>query len=394
MGIVDLGFNLRRFLIMVVSFFGYVTRGPSLTGGVLFMSRFLLVDIGAGTMDILYYDTESAVHYKMVAKSPVLYMAEKAASLPGNILITGNEMGGGPITKVLTQRAKDTKVTMSMSSAATIHHNVERVRSWGIAVIEDAEAEELRMTGKYSHLAIHDLEWERLVHVMDGVGAPFSFDVVGICAQDHGVPPDGMSHLDYRHNIFKANLDSNPFPHTLLYKDEEVPGTMNRLTAIAESAQKLPADEIYVMDSGMAAILGASMDPRARQEKRVLVLDIATSHTLGAALDGDEIAGFFEYHTRDITLERLETLLRELGNGTLEHERILEEGGHGAYARKAFGFEAAEIIVATGPKRSLMENSRLPIIRGAPLGDNMMTGTVGLLEAIRRHKGMKSISYV
>ncbi len=358
------------------------------------MSRFLLVDIGAGTMDILHHDTESGAHYKVVAKSPVLYMAEKAASLPGNILITGNEMGGGPITKVLTQRAQDTNVIMSMSSAATIHHNVERVRSWGITVVEDEKAEDLRLSREYSHLSINDLEVERIVHVMNGMGAPFSFDVVGICAQDHGVPPDGMSHLDYRHNIFKANLDKNPFPHTLLYKGDEVPGTMNRLTAIAESAQMLPTDEVYVMDSGMAAILGASMDSRACQKKKILVLDIATSHTLGAAMDGEEIAGFFEYHTRDITLERLESLLRELGNGTLEHERILEEGGHGAYVRKAFGFEAAEIIVATGPKRSLMENSRLPIVRGAPLGDNMMTGTVGLLEAIRRRKGMQPISYV
>jgi len=268
------------------------------------------------------------------------------------------------------------------------------VRSWGITVVEDEKAEDLRLSREYSHLIINDLEVERLVHVMNALGAPFSFDVVGICAQDHGVPPDGMSHLDYRHNIFKANLDKNPFPHTLLYKDDEVPGTMNRLTAIAESARMLPADEIYVMDSGMAAILGASMDPRAYQEEKILVLDIATSHTLGAAMDGEEIAGFFEYHTRDITLERVESLLRELGNGKLEHERILEEGGHGAYVRKAFGFEAADIIVATGPKRSLMENSRLPIVRGAPLGDNMMTGTVGLLEAIRRRKGMQPISYI
>jgi hypothetical protein len=30
---------------------------------------------------------------------------------------------------------------------------------------------------------------------------------------------------------------------------------------------------------------------------------------------------------------------------------------------------------------------------GAPLGDNMMTGTVGLLEAIRRHKGLEPIEY-
>jgi uncharacterized protein (DUF1786 family) len=55
-----------------------------------------MVDIGAGTMDILVYDTQTDLHYKAVVKSPVRYMAEKAAAIPGNLLMVGNEMGGGP----------------------------------------------------------------------------------------------------------------------------------------------------------------------------------------------------------------------------------------------------------------------------------------------------------
>ena len=43
------------------------------------MSRFLMVDIGAGTMDVLWYDTETKLHYKAAVKSPVRYIAEKAA---------------------------------------------------------------------------------------------------------------------------------------------------------------------------------------------------------------------------------------------------------------------------------------------------------------------------
>ena len=76
------------------------------------------------------------------------------------------------------------------------------------------------------------------------------------------------------------------------------------------------------------------------------------------------------------------------------HKQVLEEGGHGAYLRKAIRFEAVEIIVATGPKRRMVGNSRLPIEFGAPMGDNMMTGTVGVLEAIRRRKGLPEISYL
>ena len=354
--------------------------------------RFLVLDIGAGTMDVLYYDSETGVHFKAVAKSPVISMAEKAESLPGNLLITGREMGGGTISRVLKRRAGKDEVVMSASSSATIHHDMERVRSFGIRVIEDKEAESLRMDEKYSHLHIQDLDLDRINHLVKGMGVPFSFDIVGICAQDHGRPPGGASHLDFRHKIFKARLDKNPFPHAMLYRDKEIPDRMSRLTSIAESARILEPEEIYVMDSGMAAILGASLDPTACGKDKIIVLDVATSHTIAAVLEKGEIAGFFEYHTSDIHLERLESLIIDLAEGRLEHKIILEQGGHGAYIRKYFGFQAVEIILATGPKRFLVENSRLSIIKGAPLGDNMMTGTFGVLEAIRIKKGLPQFS--
>jgi uncharacterized protein (DUF1786 family) len=148
------------------------------------------------------------------------------------------------------------------------------------------------------------------------------------------------------------------------------------------------------MDSGMAAILGGSMDVSAHNKERVVILDVATSHTVAAAVYGDEIAGFFEYHTADITLDRLEDLLVELCDGKIEHGRILAEGGHGAYLRTAIGFQNVDVIIATGPKRRLVVPAKFPIVFGAPLGDNMMTGTVGLLEALRRRKGLEPITYI
>ncbi len=80
----------------------------------------------------------------------------------------------------------------------------------------------------------------RLKRIVEGFGVPFSFDAVAICAQDHGVPPAGVSHLDFRHNMFKARLEGNPYPHVLLYKSDEVPVEMNRLRSIAISAGPLP----------------------------------------------------------------------------------------------------------------------------------------------------------
>ncbi len=358
------------------------------------MNRFLIVDVGAGTMDVLCYDMRSDEHFKAVVKSPVRTLAEAAENLPGNLLITGTEMGGGALSGVLKRRSKEAEVIMSTSAAATIHHNPEKVRSLGIKIVDDTETADLQQRQAYHMLRTCDLEVDRLEEIVKGLGISLSFDVVGLCAQDHGRAPDGVSHLDYRHKIFKTSLDENPFPHGLLYRDDEIPANLSRLKAMSESAKMFSADEIYVMDSGMAAILGASMDWRVRKKKRTMVLDVATSHTVAAALEEGEIAGFFEYHTKDITLERLEALLEALAEGRLSHEEILKEGGHGAYIRKALGSQITEGIVATGPKRRLVEQSRLPIFFGSPLGDNMMTGAVGVLEAVRRRKELKTISFL
>lgn len=348
--------------------------------------KYLIIDIGAGTMDILCYDSSLSTHYKAVVKSPALTVAEELSKIDSDILITGVEMGGGSFAGLLREKAKKTKVVISSSASATINHDQEKVRSLGVTVVEDEKAGELKKSGQYLHLDISDLEYDRIKTLVEKMGVPFSFDVIGLCAQDHGVPEPGVSHLDYRHNIFKEKFDKSPFPHEMLYEYSEIPGTFNRLKSIAQRAKRFPAGEVYVMDSGMAAILGGTIDPVAAQKDKIIVLDIATSHTVGAAFEKGELAGFFEYHTADISLEILEKLLVDLADGRLDHAEILSEGGHGAYIRRAFGHDKLELILSTGPKRALIEGSKLHITPGAPIGDNMMTGTAGVLEAIRRKK--------
>ena len=354
--------------------------------------KYLLIDIGAGTMDILYYDADLATHYKAVVKSPALTIAEKLSSIEGDLLITGVEMGGGSFAGLLKQKAKRFEVVISGSASATINHDPEKVTSLGVSVVDDEKAEELKKSGQYTHVDISDLEYERIMTIVEGMGVPFSFDVLGLCVQDHGIPEPGISHLDYRHNIFKKKLDLSPFPHEMLYSHDEIPDTFNRLKSIAARAKLFPATEVYVMDSGMAAIVGGTLDPVASQKDKLIVLDIATSHTVGAAFEHGELAGFFEYHTKDITTEILEKLLVDLADGRLDHAEILKQGGHGAYTRKSFGFENLELILSTGPKRALANESKFAIWPGAPLGDNMMTGTAGLLESIRRKKGLDFFS--
>lgn len=353
------------------------------------MGRYLLIDVGAGTMDVLYWDAALDIHYKAVVKSPVRRLAEEASAIEGDILITGCEMGGGALGSILRGKADSARVVITTEAAATLNHDVEKVRSWGIEVVDATRVAELAEDPGFAHLELADIDPERIRRLIESFGVPFAFDCVGLCAQDHGVAPPGVSHLDFRHHLFTEILDRSPSPSALLYRAEEVPDVMNRLKSLAGSARKLPvAEGIYVMDSGMAAILGASRDSAALGKERILVLDVATSHTVGAALERDEIAGFFEYHTRDITASSLDRLLKDLPEGKLTHQKILREGGHGAYTRRRFPYKSAEAIIVTGPKRSLLKDSSLSVVFGAPFGDNMMTGCGGLLEAIRRRQGL------
>jgi uncharacterized protein (DUF1786 family) len=348
------------------------------------MQNYLAIDIGAGTMDVLCYVPEEKMHYKAVVQSPVRTLARKIEALAGDLVVTGQEMGGGPVTAALQARAQTHRVTISRSAAATLHHDPARIAAMGIAIVNDEDADHLARTSGAGTITLGDLEPDRLRRIVESFGLPFAFDAVVVCAQDHGAAPAGVSHLEFRHQLFKARLDQNPRPHTLLYSDQELPPEFNRLKSIARTAAQWPTQAVYVMDSGMAAIVGAGLDPAVKDKETVMVLDIATSHTVGAVLAQEELAASFEYHTQDITLERLEQLLRDLPEGRLDHARILAEGGHGAYVRQTPGYDRIQAIVATGPKRRLLAPSRLPITWGAPWGDNMMTGCVGLLASLNR----------
>lgn len=346
------------------------------------MQNLLMIDIGAGTMDIMCYVPDENMHYKSVVKSPVRTMAQTINAARGDLLVIGKEMGGGPVTAALKERSLSNRVVISASAAATIHHDPDRVRAMGLEIVTDEKADTLYKTSKDAKITLTDIDIERIKQIVKGFGLPLEFDAVAVCAQDHGAAPPGVSHLEFRHNLFKARLDRQPLPHTLLFTPENLPPEFNRLKSIAQSAAQLPTSRVYVMDSGMAAILGASLDPSVQNQETFMVLDIATSHTVGAVLTDGALQGSFEYHTHDITLERIEQLLHDLPEGKISHERIISEGGHGAYLREAPGFASIQSIVATGPKRRLMSGCSLPITWGAPWGDNMMTGCVGLLKAV------------
>ncbi|MDJ0782604.1 MAG: DUF1786 family protein [Desulfosarcinaceae bacterium] len=361
------------------------------------MARWLMLDIGAGTLDLLVVDGDDGQSYKAVVKSPIRTVAETIAATHGPLAVTGGEMGGGRVTALLKERAASQKVVIGESAAATLHHDPDRVAGWGLEIVSDSDARLAAQEKGMGQIHLADVDPRRIASLVTALGVPFEFEAVAVCAQDHGVAPVGVSHLEYRHNLFAEALTRTPLPHTLLFRSDEVPGSFNRLATIAASAAELPTDSVYVMDSGMAAITGAAIDPHAsRSADGFVVLDIATSHTVGAALKGEEVLGIFEYHTHDVTAAILDDLLAGLMAGTLSHAAVLAQGGHGAFVRRAVTPQARGSrsrdpkaqcpIIATGPKRRLARDSRYALVWGAPWGDNMMTGTVGLYTSLARRR--------
>jgi len=352
--------------------------------------RFLAIDVGASTLDALFLDTDSGDQFKLVAKSPTRALAERImACRSRRILITGRQMGGGPVTEAIKARARQCRVMMTRSAAETIHNRQERVRNLGVIVVSQKEAEHEARKGDACRFRSGDIVVDDILTMLKSMGVEPGFDFFGICVQDHGTPKGEVSSLDFRHRIFKGIIDKDPRPSAFLFEAEQIPPSFRRMRAAAIDAKRVPSKKIYLMDTGMAAVLGASSDPSARGKKSVVVLDIASSHTLGALLLDGEIGGFFEYHTRAVTPEILKALIVDLAEGRLSHERIISEGGHGAYTRKALGFDAVETILATGPKRSILRETGIKgIVPGAPFGDNMMTGAAGLILAIAGREGI------
>jgi uncharacterized protein (DUF1786 family) len=357
------------------------------------MSHFLMIDIGAGTMDVLWYDSKTGEHFKAVAPSPVRTISWEIKKTQGPLAITGFEMGG-VVSASIKDRARNADVVMTGSAAATLNHDLNKVRACGIRIASEEFVAAAFADPGYSHFVLGDIQPEAIKKILTGFGLPTHFDAVVLCAQDHGMAPVGVSHLDFRHNLFVDLLTPAPQLHKLLFRSDEIPPAFSRLVSMAQCAAPLDADEVFVMDSGMAAIIGASQDVQIKGKDPVIVLDIATSHTVVATLSGGQPAGFVEYHTRDLTLSRLEELIVDLADGRIDHSAVIAQGGHGAWLRQAVGFTNVQAILATGPKRRLLAESSLPIIWGAPWGDNMMTGTVGLLEALRLRKGLGQILYL
>jgi len=76
--------------------------------------------------------------------------------------------------------------------------------------------------------------------------------------------------------------------------------------------------------------------------------------------------------------------LQKLAAGTLTHQEVFADMGHGAVM---FDPQPApmDLLTVTGPRWSLLRGSALKPYFAAPYGDMMMAGNYGLLRAYAEH---------
>jgi uncharacterized protein (DUF1786 family) len=335
----------------------------------------LAIDIGAGTQDIMIYDSdltrdfESA--YKLVLPSPTRIVADELRRTQEDVVIFGDTMGGGPFTRAVLDHLRDYKVYMTEDAARTLRDDLESVRAYGIELItSDNELEELSETAAPIKISDFNLQ---LLPTLAAFGIDTNFDVIAIAVQDHGVAPAGLTDREHRFQLIEEKVGEGL--ESFAYLDG-VPENLSRMRSLYRSLRRWYDGHILLMDTGPAAVLGSLEDERVKDKSRVVCVNVGNAHTIAISLNDGKIVGVFEHHTHLLDKPRLETYLTRLCDGTLTFQEVFTDGGHGAVVR---GANQPEIISVTGPNRRRMAGLG---VFAAPAGDMMMTGAVGLIKAV------------
>ncbi|WXG44952.1 MAG: DUF1786 family protein [Promethearchaeati archaeon SRVP18_Atabeyarchaeia-1] len=356
------------------------------------------IDIGAGTEDVLLYDDSRIVEncIKMVLPSPTLVYASKAEELTGkkqNIIVGGDIIGGSAITAALKKHlASGLKVAMTEKAAMTIRNNLDEVRSMGIETVKD-ESELSKHSGTL--ISFEEINATKITKFLSELGTnPQDIDVVAVAVQDHGAQPPGESNRRFRMRKMQELLEKNPHMEALAFEEAEVPECFMRMRSALDACKKqLPNATPVVMDTALSAVLGCLEDPVVVKSHRILAVNVGNGHTLAALVQDERVLGLMEHHTEMLRYKpkKLERLLRDFAKGNIKGEDVFKDGGHGAFYLKAraggvqqFSSRRVGIFAVTGPNRSVMTETRIPIHFAAPAGDVMMTGTMGLVRAVLR----------
>ncbi len=194
---------------------------------------------------------------------------------------------------------------------------------------------------------------------------------------------EGMGDRNFRFMKIKEVMDKPKSPEEFAYFG----GAPDYFTRINAVFRMFRGYNLAVMDSKFASVCGATCDVHVKTLEKFVVMDIGNGHTLAAAFNKGKIYGVFEHHTSSLTPEKIEKYVNKLADGTITHEEIHEDHGHGAWSLEPIG--DFETLIATGPRRKILEKTDFNVHYAAPAGDVMMTGPVGLIKAIQSNLNEK-----
>lgn len=355
--------------------------------------RILAVDIGTGTQDILLFDTDLQPEncFKMVMPSPTMTVARKvkaATKRKQPILLYGVTMGGGPCQWAINDHiTAGYTVYATPPAARTFDDNLDKVSGeMGVKVISEDEAADLAETeDDLIALSMNDFDYGAIASSFEQFGLEVDdVDGVAVAVFDHGAAPADVSDRQFRFDYLDERIKAENRLSAFAYPSDQVPEIMTRMQAVVTSATTsgMPSDiPLMIMDTAPAAVLGATLDPMAEEQgPNLLIANVGNFHTLAFRLGEDSIDGVFEHHTGFLNTDKLDRLIRSLAESTLKHEDVFDDQGHGALVYNKDPMPM-DMIIVTGPRRSLTRESAYPTYYAAPCGDMMIAGCFGLVRA-------------
>ncbi|MBM4338908.1 MAG: hypothetical protein FJ110_05140 [Deltaproteobacteria bacterium] len=340
--------------------------------------KILAIDIGAGTQDILLFDSEKNIENctSLVLPTPSQILAGRLKIIEGDLFIHGDTIGGGSLGRAIDNHLKKGyRVLMEESAAYSIRNDLDQVRSMGIEVGKKPSS------GQFHELEICEIDLDLLRRFLTQFGEEFKFDVIAIAVQDHGVAPKTISDRIFRFTRMEAMLQQDNRPESFHFLEGSVPDYFLRMQSAVRAVKRFTSSSVLVMDTAFSAILGC-MD---QVEEPSLVVNVGNGHTIAALIIDGKIEGIYEHHTHRLTSEKLENHLRLFSRGELKGQEVYEGDGHGVITLTPFLGDMG--VRVTGPNRNLFKGTSFNYTFAAPGGNTMMTGPMGLVKTAQYRFG-------
>lgn len=352
--------------------------------------QILAVDIGTGTQDILLYDSRIDIEncFKLILPSPTMMINKKIKEVSKRreaIVLTGVMMGGGPSHWAAEEHLRlGYPIYSTPDAARTFNDDLNLIEQMGITLVSVEEAEIIAKKDGYTKIIMQDFDFVSILRAFSIFGINLN-NLYAVCVAvfDHGDSPSGYSDRQFRFDYLDERIKSKNHLSAFAYTLDDIPSIMTRLQSIKYSTIGIDT-RVVVMDTAPAAVLGAMYDPLVYGNEQSIITNIGNFHTLAFRLSAEKIDGVFEHHTGLIDVNKLDNLITRLSDGSLKHEDVFNDHGHGALIYKQTPLNLSNLnpgIIVTGPRRKLMTSSIHPVHFAAPFGDMMITGCIGLLSA-------------